>query len=227
MRTDSLNIAKEAREAARETILKQFGEKYLPKKPKLYTSKAKGAQEAHEAIRPTRLDFTPEIAAKYLAPDELKLYRLIYNRFLASQMADAILESQTILFGGEHGVFKATGRKLVFDGFYRVMGYDDRDKLLPELKEGEEVPLEKLTANQHFTEPPPRYTEASLIKTLEIIGKFLQWKCFHLLFFNRIKKLVQVRCRIPIGPFLHDGILKHGPKTLLNSVRCFTFSLSF
>jgi DNA topoisomerase-1 len=170
MRTDSLNIAKEAREAARETILKQFGEKYLPKKPKFYTSKAKGAQEAHEAIRPTRLDFTPEIAAKYLAPDELKLYRLIYNRFLASQMADAILESQTILFGGEHGVFKATGRKLVFDGFYRVMGYDDRDKLLPELKEGEEVPLEKLTANQHFTEPPPRYTEASLIKTLESLG---------------------------------------------------------
>jgi DNA topoisomerase-1 len=170
MRTDSLNIAKEAREAARETILERFGEKYLPKKPKFYTSKAKGAQEAHEAIRPTRLDFTPEIAAKYLAPDELKLYRLIYNRFLASQMADAILESQTILFAGEHGVFKATGRKLVFDGFYRVMGYDDRDKLLPELKEGEEVPLEKLTANQHFTEPPPRYTEASLIKTLESLG---------------------------------------------------------
>ncbi|WP_456452500.1 type I DNA topoisomerase [Hydrogenimonas sp.] len=170
MRTDSLNIAKEARDAARETILKTYGEKYLPKKPKVYSSKAKGAQEAHEAIRPTRLDFTPELAAKYLAADELKLYRLIYNRFLASQMADAILESQTILFGGEHGVFKATGRKLVFDGFYRVMGYDDRDKLLPELKEGEEVPLEKLKANQHFTEPPPRYTEASLIKMLESLG---------------------------------------------------------
>jgi len=170
MRTDSLNIAKEARDAARETVLRTYGEKYLPKKPKIYTSKAKGAQEAHEAIRPTRLDFTPELAAKYLAPDELKLYRLIYNRFLASQMADAILESQTILFGGEHGVFKATGRKLVFDGFYRVMGYDDRDKLLPELKEGEEAALQKLAANQHFTEPPPRYTEASLIKTLESLG---------------------------------------------------------
>ncbi len=170
MRTDSLNIAKEARDAARETILKTYGEKYLPKKPKVYTSKAKGAQEAHEAIRPTRLDFTPELAAKYLAPDELKLYRLIYNRFLASQMADAVLESQTILFGGKHGLFKATGRKLVFDGFYRVMGYDDRDKLLPELKEGEEATLQKLAANQHFTEPPPRYTEASLIKTLESLG---------------------------------------------------------
>ena len=170
MRTDSLNIAKEARDAARETILKTYGEKYLPPKPKFYSSKSKGAQEAHEAIRPTRLDFTPDIAAKYLASDELKLYRLIYNRFLASQMADAILESQTILFAGEHGIFKATGRKLIFDGFYRVMGYDERDKLLPELKEGEEVPLEKLTANQHFTEPPPRYTEASLIKRLESLG---------------------------------------------------------
>ena len=170
MRTDSLNIAKEARDAARETILKTFGEKYLPKKPKLYSSKAKGAQEAHEAIRPTRLDFTPEVAAKYLAADELKLYRLIYNRFLASQMADAVLESQTILFASEDGVFKATGRKLVFDGFYRVMGYDEKDSLLPELKEGEEVPLEKLTANRHFTEPPPRYNEASLIKKLESLG---------------------------------------------------------
>jgi len=95
---------------------------------------------------------------------------LIYNRFLASQMADAILESQTILFASDDGVFKATGRKLIFDGFYRVIGYDEKDKLLPELKEGEEVPLEKLTANQHFTEPPPRYTEASLIKKLESLG---------------------------------------------------------
>ncbi|WP_456402213.1 type I DNA topoisomerase [Hydrogenimonas sp.] len=170
MRTDSLNIAKEAREAARETILATYGEKYLPPKPKFYSSKAKGAQEAHEAIRPTRLDFTPEVAAKYLAPDELKLYRLIYNRFLASQMSDAILESQTILFASEHGTFKATGRKLIFDGFYRVMGYDDKDKLLPELKEGEQIPLEKLSATQHFTEPPPRYTEASLIKKLESLG---------------------------------------------------------
>ncbi len=170
MRTDSLNIAKEAQKAARDLIAKAFGDDYLPPKPKVYASKAKGAQEAHEAIRPTRLDFTPDVASKYLTPDELKLYKLIYNRFLASQMEDAIFESQTILFASEHGLFKATGRKLVFDGFYRVMGYDEKDKLLPELKEGEEVPLEKLTANQHFTEPPPRYTEASLIKKLESLG---------------------------------------------------------
>ncbi|WP_457596997.1 type I DNA topoisomerase [Hydrogenimonas sp.] len=170
MRTDSLNIAKEAQEAAREAILERFGEKYLPPKPKRYASKAKGAQEAHEAIRPTRLDFTPDLAAKYLAPDELKLYRLIYNRFLASQMRDAVFESQTILFAGEHGRFKATGRKLVFDGFYKVMGYDEKDKLLPEYKEGQEATLEKVEAHQHFTEPPPRYTEASLIKKLESLG---------------------------------------------------------
>jgi DNA topoisomerase-1 len=170
MRTDSLNIAKEAQDAAREAILKRYGEEYLPAKPKIYTSKSKGAQEAHEAIRPTRLDFTPEVASKYLSADELKLYKLIYNRFLASQMSDAVFESQTILFSSENGTFKASGRKLLFDGFYRVMGYDDKDKLLPELKEGEEIPLEKLRANQHFTEPPPRYTEASLIKKLESLG---------------------------------------------------------
>ena len=170
MRTDSLNIAKEAQDTARETILKTYGENYLPAKPKKYTSKSKSAQEAHEAIRPTRLDFTPEIASKYLTPDELKLYKLIYNRFLASQMTDAILESQTILFASNSGTFKASGRKLVFDGFYRVIGYDDKDKLLPELKDNQEVPLEKLTANQHFTEPPARYTEASLIKKLESLG---------------------------------------------------------
>ena len=170
MRTDSLNIAKEAQDAARETILKTYGKNYLPAKPKTYTSKSKGAQEAHEAIRPTRLDFTPEIASKYLTPDELKLYNLIYNRFLASQMTDAILESQTILFVSQNSTFKASGRKLLFDGFYRIIGYDDKDKLLPELKEGEEVSLEKLTANQHFTEPPSRYTEASLIKKLESLG---------------------------------------------------------
>ena len=167
MRTDSLNIAKKAQVAARETILKRYGKEYLPAKPKTYTSKSKVAQEAHEAIRPTRLDFTPEIANKYLTPDEFKLYELIYNRFIASQMSDAIFESQTILFVSQSSTFKASGRKLLFDGFYRIIGYDDKDKLLPELKESEKIVLEKLTANQHFTEPPSRYTEASLIKKLE------------------------------------------------------------
>ncbi len=170
MRTDSLNVAKEAIEAAREQILENFGEKYLPAKPKYYKSKSKGAQEAHEAIRPTLLDFTPQKAKEFLKPDELKLYSLIYNRFLASQMNSALFESQTLIFESKSGKFKASGRKLLFDGFYRVYGASDKDKLLPDLKEGQEVELSKLDANQHFTEPPSRYSEASLIKKLESLG---------------------------------------------------------
>ncbi len=167
MRTDSLNIAAEAIEAAREKIAAEYGDKYLPAKPRYYKSKSKGAQEAHEAIRPTILSFTPQIAKGFLKPDELKLYTLIYNRFIASQMTDAIFESQSITFAGAHGKFRATGRKLIFDGFYRVIGTGDKDKLLPDLKEGQDAELSELKANQHFTEPPSRYSEASLIKKLE------------------------------------------------------------
>ncbi len=170
MRTDSLNMAKEAVAAARETIEKTYGEKYLPKTPKAYGKKAKGAQEAHEAIRPTMLDFTPEVAAKYLKPDEIKLYRLIYNRFLACQMADALFEQQAIVFKSDSAEYKATGRKLLFDGFYRVLGTDDKDKLLPPLQEGQPIEIESVKPTQHFTEPPSRYSEASLIKKLEAEG---------------------------------------------------------
>jgi len=170
MRTDSLNLAKEAVEAAREHILNTYGEKYLPKKPKNYATKSKGAQEAHEAIRPTIVDFTPKIAQQYLASDELKLYTLIYNRFLACQMPEAEFETQTILIAGERSVFKASGRKMLFDGFYKVTGYHEKDKLLPELEQGQQVRLDDIKAEQHFTEPPPRYNEASLIKKLESLG---------------------------------------------------------
>jgi DNA topoisomerase-1 len=170
MRTDSLNIAKEALEGAREQILKQYGKAYLPEKPKYYSTKNKGAQEAHEAIRPTLLDFTPEIAKNFLKPDELKLYALIYNRFLASQMNSARFESQSIIFKSESSEFKASGRKLLFDGFYRAYGDSDKDKLLPDLQINQSIDLTKLDANQHFTEPPSRYSEASLIKKLESLG---------------------------------------------------------
>ena len=170
MRTDSLNISKEAIEAARKQILNDFGNAYLPEKPRFYSNKSKGAQEAHEAIRPTILSFTPSIAKEYLKPDELKLYALIYNRFLASQMNNARFESQTLLFESQSGTFKASGRKLLFDGFYKVYGDNDKDKLLPDLKLQQEVVLSKLDANQHFTEPPSRYSEASLIKKLESLG---------------------------------------------------------
>jgi len=170
MRTDSLNLAKEAVDGARAYIQSNFGEPYLPQKPKFYASKSKGAQEAHEAIRPTMVEFTPLVAKDYLSADEFKLYRLIYNRFLASQMTEARLESQTLIFKGEKSTFKASGRKLLFDGFYRVTGYGEKDKLLPELKRGQKVMLDDIKHEQHFTEPPARYNEASLIKKLESLG---------------------------------------------------------
>ena len=170
MRTDSMNLAKEAVASAREYIQEQYGEKYLPAKPKSYVTKSKGAQEAHEAIRPTMVEFDAQMAGEYLSVDELKLYRLIYQRFLACQMTEAELESQTMLFKGDKCTFKASGRKLLFDGFYRVTGYHDKDKLLPDLKEGEAVSLDEIVQTQHFTEPPARYNEASLIKKLESLG---------------------------------------------------------
>lgn len=170
MRTDSLNVAKEAQTSAREKILKDFGEKYLPKKPKIYSTKNKSAQEAHEAIRPTNIDFTPSIAKNYLKPDEYRLYTLIYNRFLASQIEDALFESQNIIFACEKCEFKASGRKLVFDGYYKLLGNEDKDKLLPELKIDSAIALESIQNTKHTTEPPARYSEASLIKTLEGLG---------------------------------------------------------
>ena len=170
MRTDSLNLAKEAVDAARDLIEKKYGEKYLPKSPKVYTKKAKGAQEAHEAIRPTMLHFTPELAQKFLKADEIKLYRLIYERFLACQMNDALFEQQSIIFEGQENEYRASGRKLLFDGFYVLTGTEDKDKLLPSLKEGEKIELQSIKPQQHFTEPPSRYSEASLIKKLEAEG---------------------------------------------------------
>ena len=170
MRTDSLYITPEANEAAREMIKTNFGDKYLPKKAKIYRTKSKQAQEAHEAIRPVRVDFTPQIAHKYLKADELKLYTLIYNRFLASQMNDAILETQNLFLESKSSVFKANGKRVIFDGFYRVLGSGDKDALLPKLNTGEAIELITIEPNQHFTEPPSRYSEAGLVKALENLG---------------------------------------------------------
>ncbi len=170
MRTDSLNIAKEALEEARDKILKDYGKDYLPPKAKVYSSKNKNAQEAHEAIRPTSIILEPNALKDYLKPEELKLYTLIYKRFLASQMQDALFESQSVVVACEKGEFKASGRKLLFDGYYKILGNDDKDKLLPNLKENDPIKLEKLESNAHVTEPPARYSEASLIKVLESLG---------------------------------------------------------
>ncbi|AFI03645.1 type I DNA topoisomerase [Helicobacter cetorum] len=170
MRTDSLNIAKEAIQEARAKILKDYGKDYLPPKAKVYASKNKSAQEAHEAIRPTCISLEPNALKDYLKPEELKLYTLIYKRFLASQMQDATFETQSVILACEKGEFKANGRKLLFDGYYRILGNDDKDKLLPNLKENDPIKLEKLDNNTHVTEPPARYSEASLIKVLESLG---------------------------------------------------------
>ena len=170
MRTDSLNLAAEAVGAVRGIIENRYGKKYLPAEPKVYTKKAKGAQEAHEAIRPTMLQFTPEVAQSFLKADEIKLYRLIYERFMACQMEDARFEQQSIIFTGNENEYRASGRKLTFDGFYAVTGAEDKDKLLPQLKEGEKADIQSVKPEQHFTEPPSRYSEASLIKKLEAEG---------------------------------------------------------
>ncbi|EHU6392244.1 type I DNA topoisomerase [Campylobacter upsaliensis] len=170
MRTDSLNLAKEAVKGAREFIKEHFGKEYLPSKENIYTTKSKGAQEAHEAIRPTNLSFTPELAAKYLEKDELRLYTLIYNRFLACQMNPALSQSEGVFVRGGRALFKISGRRVLFEGFYKVYGDMDKDKILSEFKKDQVLKTQKLSMSNHFTEPPSRYSEAGLVKKLESLG---------------------------------------------------------
>jgi len=188
MRTDSVNVAEAAQTEARQYILEQFGKKYLPPKPPQYKSRAKGAQEAHEAIRPTGVKREPAALKDYLSRDELRLYDLIWKRFVASQMAPAILDqtSVDIVAGPEGGekpyLFRATGSVVKFPGFLKVYeeGREEeeeekekaegKDVRLPPLEKGEELDLVQLLPLQHFTKPPPRYTDASLIRALEEYG---------------------------------------------------------
>ncbi|EAI4483878.1 type I DNA topoisomerase [Campylobacter lari] len=170
MRTDSLNIAKEALEQVRKLIKDEFGKEYLPAKANIYTTKAKGAQEAHEAIRPTNLSFTPKLASEFLEKDEARLYTLIYNRFLASQMNPAISQTQNVYVKSNEASFKISGRKILFDGHYKVYGDMDKDKILPNLKLEDTLNIQNIEFNSHFTEPPSRYSEAGLVKKLENLG---------------------------------------------------------
>ncbi|MGH9937275.1 MAG: type I DNA topoisomerase, partial [Blastocatellia bacterium] len=179
MRTDSTRVADSALEEVRDFITKQYGPNYLPEKAIHYRSK-KGAQDAHEAIRPTSAERSPDQVAPYLEKDELALYRLIWQRFVASQMMPAIFDQTTIdISAREKYTFRATGSVLKFDGFLAVYeeGKDEKDEddderaaKLPKVEKGEELKLNSLTPNQHFTEPPPRYTEATLVKALEEKG---------------------------------------------------------
>ncbi|VEJ05582.1 DNA topoisomerase I [Campylobacter lari] len=170
MRTDSLNIAKEALEEVRKLIKSDFGKEYLPSKTNIYTTKSKGAQEAHEAIRPTNLSFTPKLASEFLEKDEARLYTLIYNRFLASQMNPAISQTQNVYVKSNEASFKISGRKILFDGHYKVYGDMDKDKILPNLKLEDTLNIQNIELSSHFTEPPSRYSEAGLVKKLENLG---------------------------------------------------------
>jgi DNA topoisomerase-1 len=174
MRTDSTNLSADAVTMARDYIQKEFGAKYLPAKPNVYSSSNKSAQEAHEAIRPTDANFSPAKAREKLGADEFKVYQLIWNRFVSCQMPPAEFDQTSVTIvasttGGE-AVFRAGGRKLVFDGFMRVAGVSSEDQLLPDLNEKQPVTPIELQPAQHFTQAPPRFTEASLVKKLEELG---------------------------------------------------------
>jgi DNA topoisomerase-1 len=188
MRTDSTNVAAEAQAEARQVIAGRYGNAYLPEKPPVYRSRAKGAQEAHEAIRPTSSARLPETLSNHLERDLARLYELIWKRFVASQMAPAVFDSTTVDIdawtvasqpaANAPYVFRATGSVLKFPGFLAVYNVsldegeedEDRERRLPPLVEGEHLTLVQLLPVQHFTEPPPRFTEASLVKELEALG---------------------------------------------------------
>ncbi len=173
MRTDSTRISNEARSASKEYITREYGENYYENR--FFKTKSE-AQDAHEAIRPTYVELSPDKVKEHLTPDQYKLYRLIYNRFIASQMAPAVYDTLAVSINGKDYIFRANGQTMKFKGFMSVYveGEDKKQEedftQIPALEVGEEVKKEKLDAKQSFTEPPPRYTEASLVKTLEEKG---------------------------------------------------------
>ncbi|MBI3441311.1 MAG: type I DNA topoisomerase [Proteobacteria bacterium] len=181
MRTDGVTLGQEAIDATRKLIKNKFGDKYLPDTARTYKSKVKNAQEAHEAIRPTDIFHTPENVAQYLSEEEAKLYELIWKRTVACQMENAVLDQVSVDVINNDGkvVLHATGSIITFDGFlklYREEQEEDNkdaaeeERRLPALKEGDVLNLTEVTPNQHFTQPPPRFTEASLVKKLEELG---------------------------------------------------------
>ena len=178
MRTDGVQISQEAITGARRLIEQRYGPQYLPESPRIYKTAAKNAQEAHEAIRPTDLSRRPEDVARVLDRDQLRLYELIWKRTVASQMASAVLDQVSVDISAKGATLRATGSTLVFDGFLTLY-QEDRDdpseddqgeRRLPKLEQGERLAREAILPEQHFTQPPPRYSEASLVKKLEELG---------------------------------------------------------
>ena len=173
MRTDSVRISEEAQEKAIDFIKENYGDKYIPEKLRVYKGK-KNIQDAHEAIRPSHIDITPEKAKESLTPEQYKLYSLIWKRFIASQMESCVLNTNSIdIVNGKYN-FKASGSNIDFDGFMKIYDYttedDENDVALPILDEGEVLDAASIEGKQHFTQPPARYTEASFVKLLEEKG---------------------------------------------------------
>lgn len=171
MRTDSTRIADEARQAASDFIIQTFGENHLPKKARVYKAKG-GAQDAHEAIRPVDVNITPDMVKQHLPPEQYNLYRLIWSRFVASQMAGARFHDTTALIACAHTLWRAKGERLLFPGFLAVLprGAEEADAELPPLAAGQTLTLDRLNKEQKFTQPPARYSEASLVRELEERG---------------------------------------------------------
>ncbi|GIP36799.1 DNA topoisomerase 1 [Paenibacillus sp. J31TS4] len=176
MRTDSTRISPVAQEEAAGYIAGKYGSEYVPESPRNYMKKKSGAQDAHEAVRPSSVLREPDSIKEYLSRDQFRLYKLVWERFVASQMASAILDTMTVDIAADDVVFRAVGSKVKFPGFMKVYieGNDDgtteEDKLLPPLKEGAKLNQVSIEPKQHFTQPPPRYTEARLVRTLEERG---------------------------------------------------------
>jgi DNA topoisomerase-1 len=177
MRTDSARISPVAQEEAKEYIIEKFGKDYAPETPRTYTKKNSNAQDAHEAIRPTSALRSPDEVKAKLSRDQFRLYKLIWERFIASQMSSAVLDTMTVDITAGDTVFRAVGSKVKFHGFMKVYveGNDDdggkeEDKFLPPIKVGDKLKKNDIEPKQHFTQPPPRYTEARLVRTLEELG---------------------------------------------------------
>ncbi|UJF35333.1 type I DNA topoisomerase [Paenibacillus hexagrammi] len=176
MRTDSTRISPVAQEEAKEFILAKYGAAFYPETPRQYIKKNANAQDAHEAIRPTSVLREPEQMKGFLSKDQFRLYKLVWERFVASQMASAVLDTMTVDLAAGETMFRAAGSKMKFPGFMKVYvesnddGTTEEDKLLPPLTKGDQLQKQSIDPKQHFTQPPPRYTEARLVRALEEMG---------------------------------------------------------
>ncbi len=222
MRTDSTNIAAEAIETVRHFIGENFGKPYLPEKPNVYGKRQARAQEAHEAIRPTDPTRTPDSVRNALTADQFKLYKLIWTRFVACQMAPARWDSTSVTLtcatARGPAQFTGSGRKLVFDGFMKLTGISSADQILPPLEKGAPVGTVDIEARQQYTSPPPRYTEASLVKTLEAEG--IGRPSTYATIIDTIQKRGYVEQKdrkffpTPLGEIVTDKLVQHFPKIM-------------